>query len=229
MSPYQSFSKSSRLTILFPRLHSFFGRLVPKSSDQPESVSESPQTDVNRRGGIDFGGDEEDTSPYIKWHWWPTWHALRTYHIYDIAYIACTIQLFGVTLYGVTAVVNFPTIIDSLSDGQLLAAYWIPQMVAAACFLIASIMFTLETQDEWYKPNWGSIGWWIGIWSTIGSVGFELCGAFGPAAANHHWALYQSDLSSMWGSAAYLVGSILQWYEAVNKNPEATLPSMLGG
>lgn len=31
------------------------------------------------------------------------------------------------------------------------------------------------------------------------------------------------DLSSMWGSAAYLISSLLQWYEAVNKNHKEEL------
>ena len=34
---------------------------------------------------------------------------------------------------------------------------------------------------------------------------------------------YQSDLASMWGSAGYLISSLLQWYEAINKHPVAEL------
>ena len=148
-----------------------------------------------------------------------SWHALRTHHVYEIGYIACTIQLFGVTLYGVTSIIILPGILSSFTPEQELGGYWIPQMIAAACFLIASIMFTLETQEKWWKPEIRVLGWWIGFWSIVGSVGFELCAAFGPASGEQHWALYQSNLSSMWGSIGYLIGSFLQWYEALNKHP----------
>jgi len=48
---------------------------------------------------------------------------------------------------------------------------------------------------------------------------------FGILSLNHSWAGYQSDLSSMWGSAAYLISSLLQWYEAVNKGPVLAFPN----
>lgn len=221
--------------MLDEKLHSFFGNLVPHHHKQKTQGSDLEAQEIaaehkakskvprRRRGGIDLGGEEGEFSPYLTWRWWPTWHVLRTHHIYEIGYLACTIQLFGVTLYGITAIVILPGILDNLNEWQTNAAYWIPQMVAAACFLIASIMFMLETQDKWYKPAPKLLGWWIGAWSIAGSVGFELCAGFGPTSQNHTWAGYQSSLSSMWGSAAYLIGSFLQWYEAVNKNPEVVL------
>ncbi|KAF2206746.1 hypothetical protein CERZMDRAFT_52490 [Cercospora zeae-maydis SCOH1-5] len=160
---------------------------------------------------------------YTTWRWWPTWRALRSHHAYEIGYLACAIQLFGVTLYGVTAVVIIPGILTSLNHWQTLAAFWIPQVIAALCFLIASVMFTLETQEKWWKMEPGVLGWWIGVWSTAGSVGFELIACFGikawAAGDQAHWAEYQSDLATVWGSTCYLIGSFLQWYEALNKNP----------
>ena len=46
--------------------------------------------------------------------------------------------------------------------------------------------------------------------------------------SNGSWAAYESDLSSTWGSAAYLIGSFLQWYEALNKRPVEELFSEPG-
>ncbi|EME41196.1 hypothetical protein DOTSEDRAFT_73578 [Dothistroma septosporum NZE10] len=189
---------------------------------RPGSIYPRDNHPAPRRGGVDMGGDETQGSGYMIWRWWPTWRALRTHHVYEVGWLACAIQLFGVTLYGVTAIVILPGILSSLKPWQEIGAYWAPQIAAAACFLIASIMFQLETQENWWKPEPKVLGWWIGVWSVIGSVGFELCACFGTAATVHdewHWAEYQSDLSSMWGSAAYLIGSFLQWYEALNKNP----------
>lgn len=235
--------------MLDEKLHAFFGHLVPhpgrqhdeekaeqdaydvdpeigwKTKDRrerPGSIYPPTKAPAPRRGGVDLGGTEEgEASEYMTWRWWPSWHVLRTHHVYEIGYLACTIQLFGVTLYGITGIVVLPGILSSLNQWQENAAYWIPQMVAAACFLIASIMFTFETQEKWWKPELKVLGWWIGLWSTVGSVGFELCAAFGPSSGSHSWAEYQSELSSTWGSAAYLFGSFLQWYEAVNKHPFA--------
>lgn len=233
--------------MLDDKIHRFFGHLVPhphkhkedeaaaeraraidpeagwKTREihnlRPGSIYPADTGPAPRRGGVDLGGDEAHTSAYSTWQWWPTWHALRTHHIFEIGYLACTIQLVGVTLYGVTGVVVLPGLLSSLNAWQTNVAYWIPQMVAAACFLTASIMFTLEAQDEWWRPAPHVLGWWIGAWSVVGSVGFELSAAFGPASANSTGAAYQSSLSSMWGSAAYLTGSFLQWYEAMDKNP----------
>lgn len=89
-----------------------------------------------------------------------------------MGYVACTIQLFGATLYDITGVIVLPGILDSFADGQELGGYWIPQVVASTCFLTAGLMFTLETQQKWYKPEQTVIGWWIGVWATVGSVGF---------------------------------------------------------
>ena len=126
-----------------------------------------------RRGGLDLGEPEEgETVEYTSWRWWPTWHRLRTHHIYEIGYLSCTIQLFGVTLYGVTSIVILPGILSSLSEWQETAAYWIPQLVAASCFLIASFGFTWETQSKWWKAEFQVLGWWIGVWCIVGSVGF---------------------------------------------------------
>ncbi|KAK5742351.1 hypothetical protein LTR17_003363 [Elasticomyces elasticus] len=218
--------------LLDEKLHDFFHHMVPhhRISDNDEeaarrdSMAVKIQQAAPRRGGIDMGESETgEAHEYLTWRWWPTWQALRHYHAYEIGYLACTIQLFGVTLYGITSIVILPGILDSLNAWQTNAAYWIPQIVAAACFLVASIMFTLETQEKWWKPEPKVLGWWIGVWSTIGSVGFELCAGFGPAGANSSWCAYQSSLSSMWGSGAYLIGSVLQWYEAVNKHPAQEL------
>lgn len=49
-------------------------------------------------------------------------------------------------------------------------------------------------------------------------IGFTLCGALGFAAANSG-AVYQGSLATFWGSWCFLVGSVIQWYESLNKNP----------
>lgn len=136
---------------------------------QPDPLQPAP----SRRQAVDHGsGDEEGFHEYMTWRWWPTWHALRTYHLREMGYVACSIQLLGATLYGVTGIVVLPGILSNLAWWQKIAAFWVPQVVASVCFLVAAIMFTIESQDVWYKPLPGTVRWWIGAWAAIGSVGF---------------------------------------------------------
>lgn len=183
--------------LLDAKLHVFFGHLIPhhhhdddegreasvtpqsnwasisRGETNPEDVYDEAKEKVERRGGVDQGGEERgQMTGYMKWQWYPTRHALFTYHIYELGYVACAIQLFGVTLYGVTSIIILPGILDTFSWGAELGAYWILQVIASCCFLTASIMFTIMAQDKWYQPKWGAVSWWIGIWAQVGSVGF---------------------------------------------------------
>ena len=91
----------------------------------------------------------------------------------------------------------------------------------------------LESQHVWYIPRPFSLGWHVGcksdyriklslegwrnfpaVWNFVGGVGFTLCAIFGLYTA--HWGQYQSALSTFWGGWAFLIGSVLQWYESVN-------------
>ena len=54
------------------------------------------------------------------------------------------------------------------------------------------------------------------VWNFIGGVGFALCGALGYGSVSKSGVLYQSTLCTFWGSWAFLIGSVLQWYESVN-------------
>lgn len=47
----------------------------------------------------------------------------------------------------------------------------------------------------------------------------RLIAIFGAKDEEWSWGEYQSDLATIWGSGAYLLSALLQWYEAVNKNP----------
>lgn len=187
--------------MLDEKLHTFFGHLVPHHhhKETDGDIEKMPSVDPEegwrrrsrgerpfpiyppgkgpapRRGGIDLGETEEGTSSeYMTWRWYPTWHMLRTHHVYEIGYVACAIQLFGATLYGICGLVDLPGILSSLKPWQEEGAFWVPQIVASCCFLTAGILFTVESQENWYRPEPAVLGWWIGFWATVGSCGF-LC------------------------------------------------------
>jgi hypothetical protein len=176
-----------------------------------------------RRGALDYGSSSHSdevgssyTLPPNTFIFLPNWHDLLHYHIHSIGFLACSIQLIGTTIFVVTGIVALPGIFETLSQWQLNAAYWIPQIIASACFIAASLFFMLETQEKWWKPELKSLGWWVGSWSLVGSLGFMLCGALGPAYLNST-AVYHSSLSSLWGSSAFLVSSLIQWYEVTER------------
>lgn len=149
---------------------------LQKKDTTPEAVYAETKKLVQRRGGFDKGTappkPEGAVPEYLTWRWWPSRHNLKTYHIFELGYLACAIQLLGVTLYGVTSIVILPGIFDTLVWWQKLWAYWLPQVVASCCFLIASVMFTVMAQDRWHTPRMGAVSWWIGMWAIVGSVGF---------------------------------------------------------
>ena len=52
----------------------------------------------------------------------------------------------------------------------------------------------------------------------IGAFGFTLCGGLGLAYDNSG-AQYEASLATFWGSWAFLIGSLIQWYESLDKYP----------
>lgn len=182
------------------KLKAFFGHLVPRPRerrDQDEAEKRANEIDPEagwatretrerpgsvyppmkapprrRRGAMDLGA-EEGGEHHTTFIWWPTWHDLKTHHVYEVGFVACLTQLIGATIFLVTGITALPGIYDNLAQWQINACYWIPQIVASVFFIASSLLFTLETQERWWKPNPGVLGWWIGAWALLGSVGFE--------------------------------------------------------
>ncbi len=94
-----------------------------------------------RRGGVDLGETEEGEShEYLTWRWWPTLGALRTHHIYEVGFIACTIQLFGATLYSWCGLVSLRGISSEwTANATWYGGYWFPEVFGSCCFLFASV------------------------------------------------------------------------------------------
>jgi hypothetical protein len=125
--------------------------------------------------------------------------------------------LIAALIFEIAGITSLPGIINHMSRPILIIFYWTPQIVGGTGFIISGALFMLETQSRWYKPAFGTLGWWIGAWNMIGGFGFTLCPAFGYDTAS--WAQYQASLSTYWGSWAFLIGSVIQWYESLVKHP----------
>ncbi|KAK5132670.1 hypothetical protein LTR08_008714 [Meristemomyces frigidus] len=171
------------------------------------SGEKGPATNTD---GTPPGGD--------SWVWWPSWHELRTHYLRDLGFLACFSQTFGATVFWISGFTALPGIYNHLGPTRVLnGVYWVPQVVGGIFFVISGLLFTLETQKHWWQPAPGVLGWHIGVWNLIGGLGFTLCPIFGFSVV--HWRLYQASCSTFWGSWAFLIGSLIQLYESLDKHP----------
>ncbi|KZT41793.1 hypothetical protein SISSUDRAFT_1042305 [Sistotremastrum suecicum HHB10207 ss-3] len=147
-----------------------------------------------------------------KWIWFST----DRKYLHEIGFLAALIQLCGASVFWVSGVTGLPTIQEAIKMNTALidTFYWTPQVVGGSGFIISGILLMIETQKKWYIPAPHLLGWHVGFWNFLGGIGFTLCGAFGFSTMS--WAMYQSTLSTFWGGWAFLIGSLVQWYEAVN-------------
>ncbi|KAE8442812.1 hypothetical protein EG329_002845 [Mollisiaceae sp. DMI_Dod_QoI] len=183
---------------------------------------------LNRRnlvgkGRAVIGRKERKNEPTSKdartWTWWPSWYELRTHYFKEVGFLACLSQMIGATVFWISGFTALPPIYSRLtSTASQNGAYWLPQVIGGTGFIISGTLFMLETQQKWYLPAWKVLGWHIGAWNLVGGIGFTLCGVLGFAAANSG-CVYQGSLATFWGSWCFLIGSVIQWYESLDKHP----------
>ena len=160
---------------------------------------------------------DAQAKPNRRWKWWPSRHELRTHYVYEIGFWASMSMSVGATVFYVSGILSLPGVYDKLSPGVLDGVYWLTYIVGGAIFVISSVLYVLETQPNWYTPAPRVLGWHIGVWNLVGSVGWTLSAAFGYCPAE--WCGYQSDLTLIWASMAFTIGSALRWYESLDKYP----------
>ncbi|KAK9481956.1 hypothetical protein V1527DRAFT_61578 [Lipomyces starkeyi] len=151
-----------------------------------------------------------------SWQWLPSFHELRTHLVHELGFLASLSQLIGATIFWISGFTALPGINNNMSQRVLDGLYWTPQIVGGTGFIVSSALFMLETQQNWYTPAPRSLGWHIGLWNLVGSLGFTLCGALGPAYGSSG-SQYQAALATFWGSWSFLIASVIQWYESFGK------------
>ncbi|GLI72288.1 hypothetical protein PoHVEF18_000458 [Penicillium ochrochloron] len=153
-----------------------------------------------------------------SFRWLPSWTELRTHYLHELGFLASLIQFMAATIFWIAGFTGLPGIIDHMSQRVTNGVYWVPQIVGGTGFILSGLLFTLETQEKWYRPAFHVLGWHIGVWNFIGGIGFTLCGALGPASLASG-VEYQATLATFWGSWAFMIGSTIQWYESLEKYP----------
>lgn len=161
----------------------------------------------------------DNSVPGRKWSWWPSAHELRTHYIRELGFLAALFQFAGATIFWMAGFTSLPPIYDSLSVGVANGTFWLPQVVGGCGFIVSSLCIMLEVQTKWWLLSMRSLGWHVGFWNLVGAVGFTLCGAlgFGVEGSEGEAVEYASALSTFVGSWAFLIGSVIQWYESLNK------------
>tara|TARA_R110002003_G_scaffold290_2_gene18528 strand:+ start:9790 stop:11007 length:1218 start_codon:yes stop_codon:yes gene_type:complete len=167
--------------------------------------------------GVDNSTKHEAQPGTRTWVWCPSTEALRTHYLHSLGFLASLAQLLGATIFWISGLTALPGIYDRMSRPLTIALYWTPQVLGGLGFIVSGTLFMLETQSAWWKPAPKTLGWWIGAWNLVGGVGFTVCPAFGYDRSS--WAQYQACLSTFWGSWAFLIGSVIQWYESLEKFP----------
>ncbi|KAL3958886.1 hypothetical protein ACCO45_007048 [Purpureocillium lilacinum] len=200
------------------------------SSDGKQEVDKEARGDGDARSPSPHGShgrddhlhDDDDDGQHHghifeerQWQWWPSWHDVTTHYMYEIGFLASFTMSVGATVFYISGILALPGIFDNLSEAALQGAYFFPYLLGGVLFALSSLFYILETQPNWYTPQPFKIGWHVGVWNMIGGVGWTLAASWGYCTPS--WCKYQSELALIWASAAFSVGSALQWYESLDK------------
>lgn len=132
-----------------------------------------------------------------SWTWWPSSDQFRKHYFHDVGFIASIVELLASSMFVVSGCTALPGIYDHLSPTAMVGVYWAPQVVGGALYVLAGILFMVETQKSWWLPELRVLGWHIGFWNVIGGVGFMLCPVFG-LDSHDKWAQNQAACSNFW-------------------------------
>ncbi|KAL0484346.1 hypothetical protein AKO1_005014 [Acrasis kona] len=158
----------------------------------------------------------------------------RIYRLYrlklnlrDLGTIANIVQFFAASIFWISTIAGVvPGVVEDPLGGLAIGLFWTEQVVGGAGFVIASLLLMYETQKKWWMIlNLKSIGWHVGFWNLIGAIGFLLSGALGYSSGINYATGYQSGCSTFWGSWAFLIGSVIQLWECIDRNPKKTIVS----
>jgi hypothetical protein len=98
--------------------------------------------------------DCDNSAP--SWRFFPTMQEIRHHLLYDIGFLACSVLLISSAIYCACAAAALITI---LTTGNIIVWIRIPQVTASLGFMASSALFMVETQEEWWRPQYNAIGW----------------------------------------------------------------------
>lgn len=144
-----------------------------------------------------------------EWAWIPSREKFNDLLVTNLAFQAGLIVLFGGIIFMFGGITDFPGIIPESSPffGFLVFG---PQVVHGALFFIANALLALSAQEIWWKPAFRDAEWQGAFLNTVGGFGFMMAGFFLFAKEE-----VASGVAAMGGSWAFLIGSLVRWYAAM--------------
>jgi hypothetical protein len=155
--------------------------------------------------------------------YWPTMHQLTTRYKHDLLFNGGLIQFIGASIFCIGTATSIPGVIDFTNTLIVCTTNLLPATLGGVLFLTAATLQTLDVQKSskgTWRPAPEVFGWHVGMWNMIGSLGFLLAGAL-PYGGYLGWeqATLCAVLADFWGSWAFLVGGVLQWYGVMGNYP----------
>jgi hypothetical protein len=147
--------------------------------------------------------------------WYPSMQEFRTFYLSDMCFMSPTITFIGTFIFMLAIITAVPGVINLSDRTTFFLGNLFPGTLGGVLFTTASVMQTIDAQDRWYLAKPMSLDWHVGLCNTIGSIGFTLASALFFLETSE--GALQAGLASLWGSWAFLVASLLQWYGAMAK------------
>lgn len=159
-----------------------------------------------------FEGDEEPTKTYQpallgspSWAWLPSWSMFKD-ALKTTPFQSGVMQLLAGSVLTTSVFAGFLLAPDDIVG--LSSFVFTPLLIGGGIFTISNIMLLLFVQERWYKPRFGAAAWQASMWNVIASVLFAVTGILflnGDTLGG--------SVASFIGSWAFLIGSIVQWYD----------------
>ncbi|KAF4553766.1 Hypothetical protein D9617_6g094990 [Elsinoe fawcettii] len=146
-------------------------------------------------------------------------------HLQQLAFVSAMINLLASLLYFPSTILALPPLVKHLSPHTIRYGNWLVQAISSFGMWLSSLLLVREVQTRWWVPAWGIVGWWISSLNVAGGFGFLVSGILGFVAFPEvdGWLYWASMLGNLIGCWAFLVASVLQWYEATEKFPVVDL------
>ncbi|KAJ4407832.1 hypothetical protein N0V85_004314 [Neurospora sp. IMI 360204] len=187
-------------------------------SDGDGSDSDDSAADGSKKP--DNHGHNNHQHPSRAWKWWPSSGELKSHYLHEIGFLSCLLQLVGAIIFWTEGFTGLPFAQNNLTTGALNGSYWLPQVVGGFFFIVSAVLTMVEVQDTWYIPAPNLLGWHIGAWSLVGSLGLTVTGALGfvqkDAGPQYEYAVGMATFVASW---AFLIASVILLFESLNKYP----------
>ncbi|KAJ0104020.1 hypothetical protein J7T55_009684 [Diaporthe amygdali] len=161
-----------------------------------------------------FEGDEEQAKTYQpallgspSWVWLPSRSTLKD-ALKTTPFQSGAMQLFAGSVLTTSVVFGFPGVLAPDDLFGLSAFVFTPLLIGGGIFTISNIMLLLFVQERWYKPRFGTAAWQASLWNVIASTLFAITGVLFLSGDT-----LEGSVASFIGSWAFLIGSVIQWYD----------------